>query len=618
MPIPTRELSVTYGGYTTSNLTDYYVVGHAADLSLLRFEFEISDPDATAFAAKCVAAEAAFRDVYQGCTVVCRGKTLESFSHSAGTGFNSKAEIVKQREGSSATSRFYTVEISFGRPADVHGTDYRRNSKVRVTWTNDRRMHVDVDGVYTVNGSTTARAQYIAAIGDYATSILTDLGGSYDLLEENVENDDQNKVATFHRKYDEQIEGRNSAEIIIKTLPNGRKQVIISGMYSTISAGTSSLAAYNSLFPAFRDTVLAAVGGTFEATTTHAEKNDTDKVTVFDNVYDELKDSRQEGNYQIVYATDRRITVIFNAVYYTGLSGTNAYTVALANFPTWATGILAAIGGTYNKRSESYMPNDLVPPNTCGARLEYLEAYTSQAGQLPHSSIRDQNYKVDRFEEAPGDYPGSGVKRMVELNVDYTAELDRTVTVGLAAVWVSIRAWLLTTVAAIYQSGLAVMVEENPTYNPDNNIISAKVKIWVSPAQLLLYSLEQTDSVDQGTVFDGLWSGDGLDFYIYPSHIVAIRKLAKTYRRIRGGSAPIPSLSTDLSDPQVPEVMSASTGEGGDDPFGLGGLHGEVINREQRKNVKEIGTSAGAKMTVEDVTIIFTIRVTNPPDEVTQ
>ena len=55
--------------------------------------------------------------------------------------------------------------------------------------------------------------------------------------------------------------------------------------------------------------------------------------------------------------------MIFEATYFTGLSGVNAYTVAKADFPDWADSILTAIGGTFKKRSESYRPNDVVPPN---------------------------------------------------------------------------------------------------------------------------------------------------------------------------------------------------------------------------------------------------------------
>lgn len=612
MATPTRELSIVYAGYTATNLTDFYLNGDNPDASVLRFEFEITVADAAAFAAAVNAARTAFRTPYQACTVTCRGNVIESFSHSSGTGFNSRPEITKERDGSSATSRFFTVQIVFGRPADVHSTSYRRNSTVRVTWTTDRRAHVEIDGVYTVNGSTSARDQYLAAIGTYASGILTALGGDFDLLEENVVNDDQNKVATFHRKYDEQIDGRNEATITIETLPNTRKRVTISGMYSTIIAATSSYSAYLASYPAFKTAVLGAIGGTFEETTTRVEHNDTDFVTEFTNVYDEMKDSRQDGSYQIIYATDRRITVIFTATYYTGTSGVSAYSEATSDFPTWASGILGSIGGTFNKRSESYEPNDIVPPNICGARFEFLEAYTSQAGSMPHPSIKDQNYKVTPFTEAPGDYPGAGVKRMVELNIEYTGTVDHTVTVGLVSLWSSIKAWLLATIVPIYQAGAAAIVEEDASYNPDNNIITGRAKVWISPAQMLMYKLEQSDSIDQGTVYDGLWTGDGMDYLVYPSHIVAIRKISKTYRRIKGSSAPIPIISTSIDEPVTPSVTSTSNGEGGDDPFGLGKLKGDVISREQRKSLSEIGIGApGSKIQVEDITFTVTIRVTS-------
>lgn len=610
MATPTRELAITYGAYTVTNLTDYYTVGHGADLSLLRFEFEVNDPDATAFAALCVAAETAFRTPYQSCTVVCRTKTLESFSHSSGTGFNSKSEIIKQREGSSAGSRFYTVEITFGRPADVYSTDYRRNSTVKISWTTDRRAHIDIDGVYTVNGSTSARAQYLAAIGDYASDIITALGGDFDLLEENVVNDDQNKVASFHRKYDEQIDGRNEAEIVIDTLADGRKRVTISGMYSTILVATSSFALYSANYPAFSATVLGAISGTFQSTGTHVESNDTDLVTTFTNVYEETRDSRQSGSYQVIYATDRRITVIFEAAYYTGIGGANAYTLAKTAFPAWAESILTSIGGTFKKRSESYRPNDIAVPNECICRLEYLEAYTEQAPTNP--AIRDQNYTVQPTIEAPGDSPNVNVQRMIEMIIDYTATIDHTEGVNLKAVWASAKSWLVSEIVKTYQAGVAAVIEEKPKYNPDNNILSATLKIWIPPSPYMLYRLEVTDSVDQGMIFDGLWTGNPMNFHEYEGHAIALRKVTKTYRRTLGADFAPPLIPYEIDDTDGELFTDSGSREGGPDPFAFGGMKLTIIHREQpKRTVSKIGIPPN-QIIVEDISFTVIMRVTQP------
>lgn len=620
MATPSREISITYGAYSVSKTDDVHIGMDGPDLSSIKFDFEIADPDDTTFAGLKIAAETAFRTPRKDCVIAVRGKTWKSLSHSGGTGFNAVPKIESQRQGRSANSMIYTVKIDFGRPADVHDTSFRRNSTVRVTWTPDRRMHMEVDGVYTCNGSTGSRQQYLDAIGTYADAILTALGGTFDLLEESVINDDQNKVATFHRKYDEQRDGRNEATITIETLPNTRKRVTISGTYSTILDNTSSKDAYDSLYPTFRDLVLGAIdipaGATFQESTTKVESNDTDLVTTFTNVYDEMRDGRQDGSFQVIYAIDRRMSVFFYANYFTGTSGTDAFALAQTDFPTWAAGILAGLGGTFKKRSESYQPNDVEPANYCSARLEFLEAYTEQAPGLP-PMVSDQNYKVDVFREAPGDYPGAGVQRIVELNIDYTAELSHLVTTNLVGIWNGILSWLVATIVPIYQSGVAVIVEQNPSYNPDNNIISAKIKIWISPAQLMLYSLKVHDSIDQGTVFDGLWTGDPMDYHIYPGHVVAIRTITKTYRRLKGGPAPQPVLSTNLLDPAVPTI-GGTTGEGGDDPFGLGRLHGEIIGRDHGKEATEPGDPrAGSKQIYEYVAYTFKIRITNQPDEQT-
>jgi hypothetical protein len=476
-------------------------------------------------------------------------------------------------------------------------------------WTTDRRAHVEFDGVYTCNGSTTARQQYLDAIGAYASDILSALGGTYDLLEENVVNDDQNKVATFHRKYDQQIDGRNNAEIVIETLPNTRKRVTISGMYSTIEAASSSFAAYTANYPAFRDAVLGAIGGTFQETTGRAEKNDTDLVTTFTNVYDEMKDGRQDGSFQIIYALDRRISVFFYATYFTGITGVDAFALAKTDFPTWALGILGTIGGTFNKKSESYQPNDVVPPNYCPARLEFLEAYTSQAGALPHPSIRDQNYKVTPTTEAPGDSPGVGVQRMIEIMVDYVAEVDHTVSTNLVGIWAAIQNWIVGTVVAQYKTGSVAVMQISPSYNPDNNIISARMKMWIAPSAILLYKIEITDSVDQGKVFDGLWTGNIMNFHVYDGHAIALRRVTKTYRRTIGGAAPGPAMPIDIHSSEGNLFSEAGAGEGNQDPFSFGSMQMHIVHREQPRTIQTTLGYAPNQITVEDITFTVVMRI---------
>jgi hypothetical protein len=620
MATPSREISIAYGLYTVTKTDDVHFGFDGPDLSGITFQFEIADPDPTTFAGLKSAAETAFRTPRKDLVISVRGTTWKSFSHASGTGFNANPKIEPLKEGRSANSIIYKVTIDFGRPADVYDTNYRRNSTIKVMWTTDRRMHMEADGVYTCNGSTAARAQYLAQIGAYATDILTALGGNYDLLEEHVVNDDQNKVATFHRKYDEQRTGRNEAQIIVETLPNTRKRVTISGTYSTILAATSSVAAYNSLYPAFKTTVLAAAGGTYQETTTHVEHNDTDLVTTFTNVYDQVIDNRQDASFQIIYATDRRCSVFFYANYFTGTSGTDAFTLAQSDFPAWAAGILGASPLSllvFNKKSESYQPNDIVPPNFCSARLEFLEAYVSQAGALPHASIRDQNYTVSPTYEGPGDSPGASVTRMVEVIVDYTAMIDKTrlnSPGAIVSLWTAIKNWLLAEVAGVYNrtGGIVVVMSENPSYNPDNSIIVARLKLWIPPAPHLLYRLDISDSVDQGLVFDKLWTGNSMNFHVYEGGTVAIRKAVKTYRFYGLNKSDISPINTDIHNIDADGLTGGGEGEGGLDPFGLEAKQMFVIHRSQPSRVvSEIGVAPN-KTTITDVTFTEIIRVIEP------
>ena len=91
MPAVTRELSITYGGFTVGGATDYLIKdkiriekGYAS--ANVSFNVIVSDASgAPEFATLCSAIEAAFRKPWQACTIALDGSTLESFSHTDNT-----------------------------------------------------------------------------------------------------------------------------------------------------------------------------------------------------------------------------------------------------------------------------------------------------------------------------------------------------------------------------------------------------------------------------------------------------------------------------------------------------------------------------------------------------
>jgi hypothetical protein len=213
MPAVTRELKITYGSYVVGGSTDKLIDGYVnvtKDFvaASIEFSFVITAASEAAFKTAIDAAELAFRTPFQNLTVEQGAVTLLDLSHSTDTGFNSEPKILKRQDNlNTGRSRKYTVEITFGMPADTGVPEEGiRNSSTNVAYLPSRKRQVTISGVATAISGTASRAKYEAIIDAFAASILTALGGSYELGEEpSTDNDYADKEINFSRVYDEII-----------------------------------------------------------------------------------------------------------------------------------------------------------------------------------------------------------------------------------------------------------------------------------------------------------------------------------------------------------------------------------------------------------------------------
>ena len=193
MPAVTRELKITYGSYVVGGSTDKLIDGYVnvtKDFvaASIEFSFVITAASEAAFKTAVDAAELAFRTPFQNLLVEQGAVTLLDLSHSTDTGFNSNPSILKQEDDlNTGRSRKYVVRIDFGMPAA-------------------RKRQVSISGTATAVAGTDSRAKYEAIIDAFCASILTGLGGTYELGDEpTTENDYGDKVLEFTRNYDEII-----------------------------------------------------------------------------------------------------------------------------------------------------------------------------------------------------------------------------------------------------------------------------------------------------------------------------------------------------------------------------------------------------------------------------
>lgn len=222
----TRELSISYGGFIVGGSTDRLIQDK------IRIERNYTGTNVTfnviltnfvteaAFAAACVAFEAAFRTPRGRLTINQGAAVLLDLNPTPGgsgnTGYNANPMCSKVAgPADTGRSREYEVSIAIETPADLTGQSGRRESTVEIRFTPSRRADVFIQGTYTALTANDAEDQYLASIDAFAMAVITGLGGTigtdYELVEERYSFDDTDKNLQFSRIYEEIISNQSAA-----------------------------------------------------------------------------------------------------------------------------------------------------------------------------------------------------------------------------------------------------------------------------------------------------------------------------------------------------------------------------------------------------------------------
>lgn len=208
-----QVLTITYGslvlglGQANSdyNLTGKYSFQHDYDRFSLEFEVVVSNATRATFLASEAALLAAFREPDLTLVVKLSATTRHTFSPTANTGFNIRASA-RRAPGQDTTpnSCRYVCTVSGELPATKTGRAGRRGGSVDVSTSPAGRRTCVITGTYTALSNKAARTQFEAEVDDFCDDILTDLGGTWELVDTpNARADDENKVITFVRRYEE-------------------------------------------------------------------------------------------------------------------------------------------------------------------------------------------------------------------------------------------------------------------------------------------------------------------------------------------------------------------------------------------------------------------------------
>lgn len=199
--------TITYGSYVVGGATAVaqldgpWAVTSTPEAIAVSFRAAVYDT-ANGFAqlnTNVTAFLAAFREIRQNISIAALGETLLSLSHSLGTGYDSAPEVTLVENYGYCS--VFDVRIIFGRPADYTSLSGRRSSTIEVDYTDAKRKKVTISGVYTTIGSGGAVAKYESAIDAYASSVLSGIGGNYNLESEDTEYNETDKELSFTRIY---------------------------------------------------------------------------------------------------------------------------------------------------------------------------------------------------------------------------------------------------------------------------------------------------------------------------------------------------------------------------------------------------------------------------------
>lgn len=216
MPAVTRALAIAYGsgvtGISVGGITDFlldakYTLTEDYNSQTVSFEVICTGSTAAGFASNCSTLERVFRIPRNDLTITLSGATLVSLLESDSSGYHADPSITKVGdEADTGRSRKYRVDIVYERPADLVGQAGRRESTVALNFQPSRRRIFSVTGRFTtVGGVQSARAVYNSAIGALTASIISSFGGTWELVSEDANSDDDDKNLDFSQTFEELI-----------------------------------------------------------------------------------------------------------------------------------------------------------------------------------------------------------------------------------------------------------------------------------------------------------------------------------------------------------------------------------------------------------------------------
>lgn len=207
-------VTVTYNGYTLPSVYGYFTYSENEVDMNFSCTFLIQKTTASTLVTECQSAEEKLTEKCKDMTLSFGGSSELTFSHSGNTGFSIHTHLTKlNNELCTETSRAYSFSANIQLPFTQTGYNARREASFNVNYLPTRQRLVNFSMLYTSTPGFSALTNYTTYGKTWAGTILSALGGNYELISESFNEEQEQKIINASLTYKEILTNQSSSGI---------------------------------------------------------------------------------------------------------------------------------------------------------------------------------------------------------------------------------------------------------------------------------------------------------------------------------------------------------------------------------------------------------------------
>lgn len=197
---------VIYNGYTLPFVYGKFAVAENEKKFAFSCSFLVQATTSSLLVAACQEAEEKLTEKNKDFSLSLGGTGEFDFKHTTNTGFLARPTLIKITDKiATGTSRTYKFQVKIQLPFSQTPYNYRREGNFRINYNSARQRIVNFTCQYTAGGANSALINYNSITGGkaWAATILLALGGNFELINENFQEEQEEKILNATIQYQE-------------------------------------------------------------------------------------------------------------------------------------------------------------------------------------------------------------------------------------------------------------------------------------------------------------------------------------------------------------------------------------------------------------------------------